>query len=94
MIFEMLVQIKTFIPEQNVWVSTVAYTQEIGLNRTSETMVFKGNAEGITDYSELYFESHSYIQDKALLKRLHEQIVSKIKLGEIQLSKEEIENDS
>ena len=51
-----LVDLKTFLPEKKVWVSTVAYDEEIGFNRCAETIVFKGDETGITDWDELYFE--------------------------------------
>ena len=82
---EKLVDLKTYIPEKGVWVSTVAYDEEIGFGRCAETMVFKGDESGITDWSELYFESHGYITDKEGLKKRHEEIVREIREGEIEL---------
>ena len=35
-----LVDFKTYIPEKSVWVSTVAYDEEIAPNSYAETMVF------------------------------------------------------
>jgi len=80
-----LVDLKTYIPEKKVWVSTVACDEEIGFNRCAETMVFKGDENGITDWSELFFESHEYTTDEEELKKRHEEIVRKIRDGEIEL---------
>ena len=80
-----LVDLKTYIPEKRVWVSTVAYDEEIGFGRCAETMVFKGDEGGITDWGELYFESHGYTTDEEELKKRHEEIVRKIRGGEIEL---------
>ena len=80
-----IVDIKTYIPELGVWVSTVAFDGLIGLDRVSETMVFRGNEKGITDYGELYFEPHGYTTDKEKLERRHKEIVEAIKSGEIKL---------
>ena len=82
---EKLVDLKTYIPEKKVWVSTIAYDKEIGFDRCAETMVFKGDENGITDWSELFFESHGYITDEEELKRKHEEIVRGIREGEIVL---------
>jgi len=80
-----LVDLKTYIPEKRVWVSTVAYDKEISINRCAETMVFKGDENGITDWSELYYEDHGRTTDEKELKRRHEEIVRKIREGEIEL---------
>jgi len=80
-----LVDLKTYIPEKKVWVSTVACDEEIGFNRCAETMVFKGDENGITDWGELFFESHEYTTDEEELKKRHEEIVRKIRDGEIEL---------
>jgi len=80
-----LVDYKTYIPEKKVWVSTIAYNTLIGFDRVSETMVFRGDEEGITDYTPLYFESHGMETDPEVLKKKHEEIVRKIKSGEIKL---------
>ena len=82
---ERLVDLKTYIPEKKVWVSTVACDEEIGFNRCAETMVFKGDENGITDWSELYFESHRYVTDEEELRKRHEEIVRKIREGGIEL---------
>ena len=82
---ERLVDLKTYIPEKKVWVSTVACDEEIGFNRCAETMVFKGDESGITDWSELYFESHGYVTDEEKLRKRHEEIVRKIREGGIEL---------
>ena len=82
---ERLVDLKTYIPEKKVWASTVACDEEIGFNRCAETMVFKGDESGITDWSELYFERHGCITDEEELKERHEEIVRKIREGEIEL---------
>mgnify|MGYP007013801660 CR=1 FL=1 len=80
-----LVDLKTYIPEKRVWVSTVAYDKEIGFNRCAETMVFKGDKDGITDWSELYYEDHGHTTDEKELRKRHEEIVRKIREGEIEL---------
>jgi len=82
---KMLVNIKTFIPERKVWVSTVAWDIPIGMDRCAETMVFRGNKDEITDYSELYFMPHGYCTDEEKLRKEHERIVKGIKRGEIEL---------
>lgn len=81
----MLVNIKTYIPEKGVWVSTVAWDVPIGVDRCAETMVFRGDEKGITDYSDLYFESHGWETDERVLRKEHERIVEAIKRGEIDL---------
>jgi len=81
----MLVNLKTFISERGVWVSTVAWDQPIGYDRCSETMVFRGDEKGITDNRILYFESHGYTAEESILKERHERIVESIKKGMIQL---------
>ena len=80
-----LVDLKTYIPEKKVWVSTVAYNREISLNTCAETIVVKGNESGITDWDALYYESHGRITDEEELKKRHEEIVKKIREGEIEL---------
>ena len=80
-----LVDLKTYIPEKGVWVSTVAYDREIGWDRKAETMVFRGDENGITSTAELYFESHGHTTDPAALKREHERIVERIRSGEIEI---------
>lgn len=80
-----LVDFKTYIPEKSVWVSTVAYDEEIAPDSYAETMVFKGNRDGITDWSELYYKSHGYIIDREELRRRHEEIVWAIRNGAIKL---------
>ena len=87
-----VVDFKTYIPELKVWVSTIAYDRPIGIDRCSETMVFKGDENGITDWSELYFESHRWLLDKKVLKGLHDEVVEKIKSGDIRLFREEGES--
>jgi len=87
---EKLVDLKTYIPEKKVWVSTIAYDEEIGFNRCAETMVFKGDENGITDWSELYFESHGYTTDEEELKKRHKEIVRVIREGEIELEDVEV----
>jgi len=82
---ERLVDLKTYIPERRFWVSTVACDEEIGFNRCAETMVFKGDESGIADWSELYFESHGHTTDEEELKKRHEEVVRKIREGEIEL---------
>ena len=79
-----LVDLKTYIPEKRVWVSTVAYDKEISINRCAETIVLKGNEKGITDRM-LYYESHGHTTDEKELKKRHEEIVRKIREGEIEL---------
>lgn len=86
--FERIVDYKTYIPELGVWVSTVAYNTLIGPDRCAETMVFKGDENGITDWSELYFESHGCITDPEELKKRHDRIVKLIKEGKIKLELE------
>ena len=82
----MVVDLKTFIPEKGVWVSTVAHDMPIGIDRCAETMVFRGDKDGITDwYDELYFESHGYTTDREVLRKAHERIVDEIKRGIIQI---------
>ena len=66
---ERLVDLKTYIPERRVWISTVACDEEVGFNRCAETMVFKGDENGITDWSELSLESHGYTTDEEELRR-------------------------
>ena len=85
---EKLVDIKTYIPERGVWVSTVAFDTEIGYGRCAETMVFKGDEKGITDYAELYFESHGYCTNEETLRKEHERIVEGIRKEEIRLEEE------
>jgi len=80
-----IVDLKTYIEEKGVWVSTVAHDMEIGLNRCAETMVFRGDSESIKDWTEVYFESHGYETNEEVLRSLHEEIVRKIKSGEIEL---------
>jgi len=80
-----LVDYKTYIPEKKVWVSTVAYDIPIGDDRCAETMVFRGNEKGITDWEELYFESHGMETDPEILRKKHEEIVRKIKTGVIKV---------
>mgnify|MGYP000008669223 CR=1 FL=1 len=82
---KMIVNLKTFIPEEGVWVSTVAWDMPIGLHRCAESMVFSGNQEEITSWEELYFESHGYCTDEEILREEHERIVKGIKEGKIQL---------
>ncbi|MCS7387213.1 MAG: hypothetical protein NDF55_10890 [archaeon GB-1867-005] len=65
--------------------STVAWDVEIGFGRCAETMVFKGNEQGITDWKELYFESHGHCTDYNELKKRHDEIVQKIREGKILL---------
>ena len=77
--------LKTFIPSRQVWVSTVAWNCEIGIGRNAETMVFKGNSSGITDWHTLYFEPHGWIADKAVLQKIHRRIVKEIEGGKIKL---------
>ena len=86
---DFIVDLKTFVKEKGVWVSTVAHKIEIGMGRTSETMVFKGNEKEITNWLEVYFESHGYETREALLKKEHERIVNGIREGTINLSEEE-----
>ena len=81
-----IVDLKTFIPEKNVWVSTVAWDIEIGVGRKAESMIFKGNKDGITDWEGLYFESHGYTTNKEVLEKLHRKIVESVKKGEIKLT--------
>jgi len=85
----MLVNIKTYIPERKVWVSTVAWDIPIGADRCAETMVFRGDEEGITDWSELYFESHGWETDENVLRKEHERIVEAIRSGKIELEEED-----
>jgi len=73
-----LTHLTTYITKKRLWVSTVAHDMEIGLDRTSETMSFRGNKKGITSYRDKYFESHGHTQNKELLKDLHERIVKKL----------------
>ena len=80
-----LVDLKTYIPELGVVVSTVAWSGEIGYRRSAETMVFKGNIEEIVDWNELYMESHGYCTDVCELCREHCRIVKEIKSGKIKL---------
>ena len=87
---ERLVDLKTYISEKKVWVSTIACDEEIGFNRCAETMVFKGDENGITDWSELFFESHGRITDGEELKKRHEEIVRMIREGEIELEDVEV----
>jgi len=87
---EKLVDLKTYIPEKKVWVSTIAYDEEIGFGRCAETMVFKGDENGITDWSELFFVSHGYTTDEEELKKRHEEIVRRIREGEIVLEEVEV----
>ena len=82
---ERKVDLKTYIPEKGVWVSTVAYDCEIGFGRKSETMVFRGDESGITDFTDLYFESHGYETDPERLRKEHERIVEGIRSGEIEI---------
>jgi len=85
---EPLVKYQTYIPEKKVWVSTVAYPFPIGVDRCAETMVFRGNESGITDWDDLYFESHGYETDPEVLKKKHDDIVRRIRSGEIKLPEE------
>ena len=78
--------LKTFLPEKKVWVSTVAYDEEIGFNGCAETIVFKGDETGITDWDELYFESHGYTTDEKELRKRHEEIVAAIRSGAISIA--------
>ena len=89
---------KTYIPEKGVWVSTVAWNMRIGLTRNSETMVFPGNERGITDYGTvIYSKSHGFIEDTGeyikWLKKKHNEIVEKIKSGEINTEEPEFSED-
>lgn len=81
---QLLVHHKTFIPEKGLWVSTVSYDYEIGLDRCAETMVFKGNKDEITDYEDLHFESHGHETDKDVLKKEHDRIVEYVKTNELE----------
>jgi len=82
---EKLVDYKTYIPEKGVWISTVAWNAPINLEGNAETMVFRGDEEGITDWCELYYEPHGWTFDRELLRKKHEEIVEKIRSGEIKL---------
>jgi len=71
-----LKQFLTYLPKKRWWISTVAWPHDIGLDRTSETMAFKGTKKkGITDYHEKYFESHGRTQDYNELETYHNDIV-------------------
>ena len=72
-------QKKTYLPEKGLWVSTVAHDMAIGAGRSSETMVFKGDKDGVQDYGEQYFEGHGFIQDEKTLDGFHERIVEKMR---------------
>ncbi len=85
-----LVVIKTYIPEKKVWVSTVAWDIPIGADRCAETMVFRGDEKGITDFNELYFESHGCETDEKALRKKHERIVEAIRTGKIKLARRQI----
>jgi len=80
-----LVDIKTFIPELQVWVSTIARNEPLWIGCYAETMVFKGNEHGITDWHELYFENHGDTTDRATLEKEHNRIVNEIKSGAIKI---------
>jgi len=82
---DMIFDKKTYIPEKGVWVSTVAWNYNIGLDRSSETMVFKGDEEGIEDYTDFYMESHGHTYSKDTLTRAHKRIVAGIEDGTIEL---------
>ena len=69
------INLKTYIPNRKLWVSTVAYNMIIGAGRTSETMAFSGSEKGIEDYEELYFESHGSEGNEKTLKKEHRRIV-------------------
>jgi len=82
-----LVDLKTYLPEKGSLVSIVACDMEIGFNRCAGTMVFKGDENGITDWDELYFESHGYTSDEKERRReRHEEIVEAIRSGAISIS--------
>ena len=82
-----IVDLKTYLPKIGVWVSTVAWNMEIGVGRYAETMVFRGNKEGITDWRYMYFESHGYTTDKEILTKEHNRIVEGIKNNTITLDR-------
>ena len=74
---ELIYQKKTFLPERGVWVSTVSWDMDIGYGRCAETMVFEGDEEDITDYSDLDSESLGYRTETILLDEAHEYMVQK-----------------
>ena len=67
----------TFIPAQAVWVSTVAYDHHIGIQRSAETMVFRGNESGITNFEDIDYESLGYTDDENALQEAHERMLVK-----------------
>ena len=83
--WKQLVYLRNYVPEKGVWVVTVAYNREIGPNTCAETIVLKGNENGITDQNMLYYESHGRTTDEKELRKRHEEIVRKIREGEIKL---------
>ena len=83
--WKQLVYLRNYVPEKEVWVVTVAYNREICPNTCAETVVLKGNENGITDQNMLYYESHGHTTDEKELRKRHEEIVRKIREGEIEL---------
>ena len=82
--WKQLVYLRNYVPEKGVWVVTAAYNREISPNTCAETIVLKGNEKGITDRM-LYYESHGHTTDEEELRKRHEEIVRKIREGEIEL---------
>lgn len=83
--FKKIFDLKTYIPEKRVWVLTVAFNIPINPAGNTETAVFPGNEKGITDWGDLYMEYHGFVKKKEILKKKHQEIVEKIKKGEIEI---------
>ena len=73
----MLTRLKTYVPQKKLWVLTVAYDTIIGVNRTAETMVYRGNEREITNYDELDFEDLGCFPPEEYLKERHQLMVQK-----------------
>jgi len=80
-----LVQYKTYIPEKKVWVSTIAWNKLIGKDWKSETSIFQGDENGVTDWTPLYLEPHGLCTDKEILKEKHKEVIRKLLKDEIVL---------